>query len=290
MIRQWQWWMGGLLVLVVVGVTLLWLQEPTSTRLLTRLFARQDSTWAEMQARGTWRVGMDPSFPPFEYLDESGANSDASSGLAVGYDVDLARLIADEWGLQAEIVPIGYDSLADALQAGRIDSVVSAFPLDTRLTRDLWFSPPYFEAGLRLVVRADSTISSTANLQGSTVAVEWGSLGDMLGRQLQREGIALQLRPFATPAEAVAALQSDTTLDALLVDQVSLRLAQGEGAMLVAVGPPLESNAYVVAAPLRAYDLHARIAETLLRFATDGTLAEVEARWFGALPPGLARE
>jgi ABC-type amino acid transport substrate-binding protein len=112
----------------------------------------------------------------------------------------------------------------------------------------------------------------------------------MMGRQLQRDGIALELRPFATPAEAVAALQSDLTLDALLIDQVSLRQAQGEGAMLVAVGPPLESNPYVIAAPLRAYDLHARIEETLARFAADGTLAEVEARWFGPLPPGPVRE
>ena len=285
MSRRALWGIGGVLLVIVAAVIIFfWLQGPDSTRLLTRLFTRQDATWADMQARKTWRVGMDPSFPPFEYLDDA--------GVAVGYDVDLARAIAAEWGLEAEIVPIGYDSLTDALRAGRIDSVVSAFPYDARATRDVWFSAPYFEAGLRLVVRAGSPITSTAALNESIVAVEWGSMGDMIGRRLQREGIALQLQPFATPDEAVAALRNDPAIDALLIDQVSLRQAQGQapqtgqppGATLIAVGPPLEGNPYVIAAPLRAFDLQDRIAATLEAFGRDGTLAELEARWFGPLP------
>jgi ABC-type amino acid transport substrate-binding protein len=112
-------------------------------------------------------------------------------------------------------------------------------------------------------------------------------MGDMMGRRLQRQGITLELRPFSTPDEAVAALLDDTTLDALLIDQVSLRQAQGQGAAIVAIGPALESNTYVIATPLRAFDLQERIAATLERFATDGTLTELEARWFGPLPPGI---
>lgn len=274
-------WIVSSALLVIAGAAIfLWLQGPASTRLLTRLFMRQDATWAEMQARKTWRVGLDPSFPPFEQLDEA--------GVAVGYDLDLARAMAAEWGLDAEIVSIGYDSLTDALRAGRIDSVVSAFPYDPRATRDVWFSAPYFEAGLRLVVRAGSPITTTASLTNSMVAVEWGSMGDMIGRRLQREGIALHLQPFSTPAEAVNALRSDPAIDALLIDQVSLRQAQGEpqstGTALVAVGPPLEGNPYVIAAPLRAFDLQEQITATLEKFAADGTLAELEARWFGARP------
>jgi ABC-type amino acid transport substrate-binding protein len=40
--------------------------------------------------------------------------------------------------------------------------------------------------------------------------------------------------------------------------------------------------------PLRAYDLQEQIAATLTQFASDGTLAELEARWFGPLPAGIA--
>src|SRR5690606_34278657 len=165
-------------------------------------------------------------------------------------------------------------------------SVVSALPYDPRGTRDYAYSPPYFEAGVRLVVRPDLPVSAAEDLAGRRVAVEWGSMGDMVGRRLQREGIALELAPFETPAQAAAALAEDASLDALLIDQVSLREAQGRGAALVAVGPALESNPYVIAAPLQATTLQQRIAEPLAQFEADGTLAELEARWFGEIGGG----
>lgn len=280
MSRRVQWATGVTLLMVATLALLFWLRGAESTKLFSRLFTRQDATWSEMQARKSWRVGMDPSFPPFEHLDESGQ--------AVGYDVDLARAIAEDWGLQMEIIPIGYDSLVDALKAGRIDSVVSAIPYDPRATRDIAYSAPYFDAGVRLVARAGSPITSTASLDGAHLAVEWGSMGDMVGRRIQREGIALELIPYSTPKEAVAGLLNDPAVDALLIDQVSLRQAQGQGATIVAVGPALESNPYVIAAPLRAYDLQEKIAATLARFTSDGTLADLEARWFGPLPEGIA--
>jgi ABC-type amino acid transport substrate-binding protein len=234
---------------------------------------RRDQTWQAMQQRGTWRVGLDPSFPPFEQLDDQGRPA--------GFDVDLAYAIAQRWGLEAEIVPIGFDSLPDALKAARIDGIVSAYPYDERLTRDMTFSAPYFDAGLRLAVRRESAVTAEKDLAGQRVAVEWGSLGDMVGRRLQREGVALELVPFETPAKAVQALADDTTIGAALVDQVTLRQLQGQGLPVVAVGPPLESSPYVVVTPVRARDLQQQLAEALEALQRDGTLTALETKWFG---------
>jgi ABC-type amino acid transport substrate-binding protein len=247
---------------------------------LLRLFTRQDQTWHAMQSAGVWRVGMDPSFPPFQYLDDDGA--------VVGYDVDLARRMAEQWGLELEIVPLGYDSLLDALQAGRIDSVVSALPYDPRGTRDFAFSPPYFEAGIRLAVRADSPITDTEYLGSAHLAVEWGSMGDMVGRRLRREDESIEIVPFETPGEAIEGLLNDSSLDGLLIDNVSLRQAQGQGAALVAVGEALEGNAYVIAAPLRATTLQAQIVETLQTLEREGEFIRLEERWFGEMEADAA--
>ena len=81
-------------------------------------FLRQDTTWQAIQQRGLWRVGLDPSFPPFELLD--------ATGKVVGYDVALAEALAASWGGRVEIVAVGFDSLPDTLKAGKIDSIVSA--------------------------------------------------------------------------------------------------------------------------------------------------------------------
>lgn len=270
-------WLGAgalalLLLAALLGAWLLLADGDAVGRLL-----RRDATWAQMQETRDFRVGLDPSFPPFEQLN--------ADGVPEGYDVDLANALAARWGTVAKVNAIGFDSLLDALRASRIDAVISAMPYDERLTRDVAFSQAYFDAGVRLAVRSGSPVKTVEDLSGGRVAVEWGSAGDTVARRLLREqNLAFEVVPYDTPEEAVAAAASDTTIAALFVDQVSLRLAQGDGRPLVAVGPVLESNPYVIVTPRRAHILADEVAAALADFAADGTLSTIEERWFGAAP------
>lgn len=267
--NRWYWAAAiGIGVLLLIGGMFLFDLAPQS---VVRLL-RRDSTWETMQVNGVWRVGMDASFPPFEWLDENGQ--------PIGYDVELAEQMAAAWGLQLEIVPIGFDSLIDAVQTGRVDSVVSALPYDERLTRDIAYSPPYFDAGLALATRPNSAIQAVDDLNGKRVAVELGSMGDMVGRRLQRADPAVERVTFPTPEEAVAALVSEQSVDALLIDHVTLRMEQVQGVPLVRVGPILESNPYVIAMPVRAHQLQDAVTETLSDLQESDFLAELEAKWF----------
>lgn len=272
--KYWKWAVAASVALCLIVVAALLLSGNGIAG-----FGRRDLTWAEIERSKDLRVGVDPSFPPFEDLGED--------GLPQGYDVDLAYLIAAEFGVVAKINPIGFDSLIDALRAARVDVVISAMPFDERLTEDVAYSRPYFDAGIRLVVRADSLITDTTGLAGGRVAVEWGSTGDMVARQLQRgdDEIAasdFEIAQFDTPDAALAALREDATIVAALVDQVTLRLAQGEGAAIVAVGEVFESVPYVIVMPRKATTLAARIDEALAKYAADGTLDALEEKWFGS--------
>lgn len=270
---HWPLWVA----LCLLAAMLLWLLMPEN---VARLF-RRDLTWQSIQNNGVWRVGMDPSFPPFEWLDEQGQPT--------GYDVELANRIAAQWGVEVELVAIGFDSLGDALRAGRIDSVISAFPYDERLTRDIAYSRPYFDGGIVLATHRDQPIATIDGLQGQRVAVEWGSMGDMVGRRLQRNGLSVELVQFDAPDAAIDALihsqgTSTQTVAALLIDHVTLRVAQVQGAPLLTVGEVFESNPYVIAMPIQAYELQAAVAQALTTLQTDGTLAALEATWFGRHP------
>ena len=271
--RQRNRWLLGAVVTVVIllAVTLLFFLAPETIRLL-----RRDTTWRTMQSTGVWRVGMDPSFPPFETLD--------SAGKPAGFDVALAEELAAALGVNVELIPIGFDSLLDALQAGKIDSVISALPFDERMTRDVAYSAPYFEAGIFLATRHATELQGTASLANRTVGVEWGSMGDMVGRRLQKATPSLQLQPFDTPTATIDALLQAQTVEAILIDNVTLRIAQVQDAPLVTVGPVLESNPFVIAMPVAAYELHAAVAEALSQMRTNGELATLEERWFASTP------
>ena len=263
-----RWWLSALFLGVVIGGVLFWW---TRTGAGLPFFPR-DRTWQAMQSRGTWRVGLDPSFPPFEMLD--------ANGQIVGFDVALAQDLAALWGLEVELVPIGFDSLLDAVRTGQVDSVVSAYPYDPRLTRDVRFSAPYFEAGIRLAIRNDSSLQNVEELTEHTVAVEWGSMGDMVGRRLQRTQPLLELAQFPTPDEAVQGLLADPTIDALLVDNVTLRQAQATGAQLHAIGPALESNPYVIMMGRTASELHQQVEQGLATLQAQDTLEVLADEWF----------
>ncbi len=230
----------------------------------------RDPTWTRIQNTGVWRVGMDPSFPPFESLD--------AAGRSVGLDVDLAAAIATTWGVRVEIVSLGFDELPDAVHAHKVDSAISALPVNPLRTQDVAFSAPYVEAGLLLVAPAGSDLRSLDDLVGRRVAVEWGGNGDVQARMLARkweDNLILVLRDSVTDA-LDALLAGDA--DAALVDAISFAL-YARRSELVVVGQPVVSDPYAIVVPHDAPDLLRRVNQTLAALAADGTLDQIKGRW-----------
>ena len=81
--------------------------------------SNDDEAWARIKGRGLITFATDPTFPPFEALD--------ANGNFFGFDIDLARAIAERLGLKAEFEAVSYDGLIGTLVVGRDDAVISAF-------------------------------------------------------------------------------------------------------------------------------------------------------------------
>lgn len=262
-------WTRHPVALLLMGIGLLSLLAMAVLLLRARLFP-SDPVWARVQRTGVWRVGLDPSFPPFEMVNEEGQ--------VVGYDVDLARAIAEQWGVRVEFVGVGFDGLIDAVKAGRIDAAISAIPYDPLLTKDVRFSAPYFDAGWRIVVLRDASLRSEEDLAGKRVAVEWGSEGDVWARRLQRtqSDLALVLKPSLE--EALAALRAGEA-DAAIVDGVIFQLYRKE---LRQVGETLSHEPYVIVVAMQAHRLHEEVNTTLETLEKSGVLDSLRRRWFDA--------
>jgi ABC-type amino acid transport substrate-binding protein len=262
--RRWLLLVVGGAVAVLVASLLLW----------RTVGAPRDRVWERIQETGRWRVGLDASFPPFETLD--------AAGQPIGFDVDLARAIAARWGVQVQFDGIGFDGLVDAVQAGRIDSAISALPYQPERTEDVAFSDTYFEAGLFLVTPAGSAaVGSLDDLAGRRLAVEWGSEGDVQARLLRRRFPDLVLLPGDTPQAALLAV-AEGQADAALIDHVSALQFVAADTRLAIRPPVIISDPYVIALPRRAPVLQEQVAEALQALRADGTLDALVARWFGS--------
>jgi ABC-type amino acid transport substrate-binding protein len=247
---------------------------------LGRLGREEDETWARIQREALMRVGMDASWPPFEFIDDDGQT--------VGLDVDLTQAIGQRLGVKVEFVNVGFDSLYDALYVGRFDAIVSALPYDPLLYGDVAYSISYFNAGQVLVVRADETemsesanqqISEVNDLSGKRLGVELASEGDVVGRQFQKKTEDLSLQSYMAPQDVLWALK-EGEVEAAIVDAVSAcQFITAEGSIQV-VGDPLTDELYVIAVRLDSPLLLKAINEALVEMREDGTLERLQEKWF----------
>ncbi|HEY0070748.1 MAG TPA: ABC transporter substrate-binding protein [Chloroflexia bacterium] len=218
---------------------------------------------------GTLRVGIDPTYPPFDMLQD---------GRVRGYDAALAEAIARDLGVKVEFKTLALDTLYDALIAGNVDILVSALPPIPERQADVRYSVPYYQAGQVLVVRAgEAAIRSVGELAGKMVGVELGSNADTQARLLQRT-IApdMQLRSaYHSPGEALDALTSGE-VDAAITDNASAQtyIAAHPGTVSV-LSPPLTDEPFVVAVPARAGALAPSVNATIERLRDSGELARI---------------
>jgi ABC-type amino acid transport substrate-binding protein len=245
--------------------------------LLLQLLPREpDETWDTILATGLVRVCTDPSWPPFEMVDER-------TGQMSGLDVELAGLLAGRLApgmpIRAEMVSVAFDSLYDALIAGRCDAVLSALPYEAERTRDVSYSPSYFNAGQVIVVRdGTADISTAEDLPAHEVGVEWGWVPE--GETRQRLLLqTLRVKRYDTATDVLRALQAGE-IEVGLVDHISaLSFAHDCGGVTIA-GEPLTDVSYIIPVRIYSWRLLEEIERVLEEMKEDGTIDGLVEKWF----------
>ena len=123
----------------------------------------------------TFRVAMECAYAPYNWAQETDANGAvkiADSNLyAYGYDVIIAKKIAEANGWNLEIVKLDWDSLIPALQAGTVDAVIAGQSITSDRLKQVDFSNPYYYATIVTLVKEGSkyaNAASVADLKGAT--------------------------------------------------------------------------------------------------------------------------
>jgi len=262
-VRPYRWGLAMLLLMFFIGVWLLLRGD------------KPDQSLQELESRGEIKICMDASYPPFEWIPK-GAPADQ----IVGLDVDLAQAIAARLDVRATLVNVGWDGLYDSLLVGKCDAIISALPYDPTRTEEAYFSISYFNAGPVLLIRAGETaISKPQDLTGCTLAVVWGSAGDVEASALQRKLRDLTVRRLPDPVEVLDALRAGEA-DAALIDHLAALQAAFTDDGLIVAGEPLTDDLYVIAVRRDESALLAAINEALVAFRYDGTLEAMKENWF----------
>ena len=113
------------------------------------------------------KVGMECAYAPFNWTqtdDSNGAVAISGGGYAAGYDVEIAKKIADGLGMKLVIVKTEWDGLLPGITSGKIDAIIAGMsPLPERL-ESIDFSVSYYTSDLVVVVRKDGPYANAKNL------------------------------------------------------------------------------------------------------------------------------
>lgn len=108
-------------------------------------------------SKDVFRVGMEADYPPFNWTQTTSSNGavkiDGSPEYAGGYDVEIAKRIAEGLGKELVIVKTEWDGLTPSLTSGKIDAIIAGMSPTESRKKTIDFSDNYYESDLVMVVK-----------------------------------------------------------------------------------------------------------------------------------------
>lgn len=116
------------------------------------------------------KVAMECGYAPYNWTQPDDANGAVpiagSPDYAYGYDVMMAKLIADQLGYDLEIVKLDWDSLVPAVQSGTVDCVIAGQSVTSDRLAMVDFTTPYYYASIISLVKADGAYANATDVAG----------------------------------------------------------------------------------------------------------------------------
>lgn len=179
---------------------------------------------------GVLTVAMECAYAPYNWTQADDSNGAVpikdSTEYANGYDVMMAKKIAEALGVELEIVRSDWDSLIPAVQTGTVDAVIAGQSMTQQRMEQVDFSEPYFYASIVCVTKKDSPYASAksiADLSGGTCTAQIATIWyDSCLPQI--EGASIQTAAESAPAMLMA-LETDS------VDFICTDMPTAQGAV-----------------------------------------------------------
>lgn len=131
----------------------------------------------------TLKVAMECGYAPYNWTQADDSNGavkiNDSSDYAYGYDVMMAKKIADALGYELQIVKLDWDSLVPAVQSGTVDCVIAGQSITSERLQMVDFSQPYYYASIVGLVKSDGQYADAkgvADLAGATCTSQLGTV------------------------------------------------------------------------------------------------------------------
>lgn len=230
---------------------------------------------ADITARGTLRVAVPQDFPPF--------GSVGTDMAPMGYDIDMANLIAEKIGVKTELVPVTSANRIPYLQTNKVDLVISSLGKNPDREKVIDFSAAYAPFYNGVFAPGDLSVAKVEDLAGKTVGVTRGAVED------------LELTKIASADVTIKRYEDNNgTISAFLSGQVEA-VATGNvvAAAILAKNPPkrpelkflIKNSPCYIGLSKEQPALLEKVNGIIAAAKADGSLNAIAQKWLGADVP-----
>lgn len=194
----------SLLLVIILSIAVL------STGCATTGTSQSSDTSSEGQ--GTFKVGMECGYAPYNWTQEDDSNGavkiDGNAEYAGGYDVEMAKKIAEGLGKKLVVVKTQWNGLTPALTSGKIDAIIAGMSPTADRKKTIDFTDGYYKSNLVMVVKRGGKYGGATSIQdfkGARITAQLNTFHYALIDQIK--GVKKQTAMNDFPAMRVA-LQS----------------------------------------------------------------------------------
>jgi polar amino acid transport system substrate-binding protein len=232
---------------------------------------------ASLIAPGSLTVCTHLPYAPFQSNDDSGK--------AVGFDIDMMDLVAEQLGVTQAIVDTPFEGIKSGqdMSTGKCDIAAAGMTITEERSKVILFSEPYFDATQALLVRSADEVSSLEDLRGKRLGAQAATTGlDYANANKDQYGYEIvEYTDLAAEQQALTTNQIDAAINDL---PVWSEFIKGSGGTAKIAAQFDTGEQYGFGMKLGNDALKAVVDSTIAAAKADGTYDELYAQWIGEVP------
>lgn len=226
-------------------------------------------------AAGKITFGSDTTYAPMEFMDKDGKTP-------IGFDVDLAKALAEKLGVKAEIVSVNWDGILTGLKAKRYDVIISSMNITADRLMEVDFVE-YAQMSQVFVTRKDAKpIKTESDLAGRVIAVQADTTSMEWVEKLPKDKQPKELKKFVDNTAVFLEVQNKRAEGVVTDEPVGKYYAAQNADVFVVTGVAMAPEPVGIALNKDDPELKAAIQQALDALKKDGKYAEISKQWFGS--------
>lgn len=222
----------------------------------------------EAAAGGVLVMGTNAEFPPYEFYEDNDI---------VGIDVEIAKAIAEKMGMELQIEDMAFDAIIPAVTSGKADFGAAGMTVTEERQRSVEFTDTYANSNQVAIVKEDSDIAGSADLEGKTIGVQLGTTGDALATEIKDATV----ERYNKGLEAVQSL-TQGKIDAVVIDQATAQAFVNKTEGIKILEEKMSKEEYAIAIKKGNTELVEKMNAAIAELKSEGKIDEIVAKYMDA--------